>query len=75
MKSLDHPHQVQLSPVPIAVLEDRMLVEEPTVPATHTMVADHPSFAYTNRSEIFPTVHKSAFIQSGSDQCSRGTIS
>ena len=39
-----------------------MLVEEPTVPSTHMMITDHPSFSYANSSEIFEAIHKSTFI-------------
>ena len=50
------------SPILIVIRENGMLVEEPTVLATHMMVADHPSFAHANRSKILKTVHESAFV-------------
>jgi hypothetical protein len=39
-----------------------MLVEETTVPTTHVPVADHPTFANTNGTQVLQTVHKSALI-------------
>lgn len=49
-------------PIPIEVLETRVLVKEPTVPATHVAVAYHPAFSYTDRAKILEAVHETAFI-------------
>ena len=35
------------TPVPVEVLEPRMLVKETAIPSTHMAVANHPSFAHT----------------------------
>jgi hypothetical protein len=50
------------SPVPIIFPQERVLIEEPTVPSTHVMIADHPTFANSNSSQIFEAIHKPIFI-------------
>ena len=49
-------------PVPIIILENRMLVKEPTIPPTHVMIADHPSLSNSNCAQVFQTVHESALV-------------
>lgn len=50
------------SPVPVKLLESGVFVEEATVPSTHVTVADHPSFADADGTEVFEAVHKSSFV-------------
>jgi hypothetical protein len=50
------------SPIPIIILERGMLIKETAVPATHVMIADHPSFPDPNRTQILKTIHEPPFI-------------
>jgi hypothetical protein len=50
------------TPVPVEVLEARMLIEETTVPPAHMAITDHPALANTYCAKIFQAVHESFFI-------------
>ena len=50
------------APVPVEIIEARMLVEESAIPATHMPVTDHPPFSNSDSSKILQTVHESSFI-------------
>jgi hypothetical protein len=39
-----------------------MLIEEATVPSTHVPVAEHPTFAHPNGTEVLQTVHVTIFV-------------
>lgn len=39
-----------------------MFVEEPAVPAAHVAIADHPSFADPNSTQILEAIHEPAFV-------------
>jgi hypothetical protein len=39
-----------------------VLVEEPAVPSTHVMIADHPPLANSDRPQVFEAIHEPIFI-------------
>jgi len=49
-------------PVPVEFFEPRVFVEETAVPSAHMAIANHPSFAHSNRTQVLETVHESALI-------------
>ena len=50
------------TPVPIKILQTRVLIEEPAIPATHVTIADHPSFPHADRTQILETVHEATLV-------------
>ncbi len=49
-------------PVPVKLRQSWVSVEEAAVPSAHVAVADHPTFAHANGSQILQAVHESALI-------------
>lgn len=58
------------APVPVKVLQSGVFVEKAAVPPTHMTVTYHPAFADPDSSQVFQTVHESAFI----DPCRQGPV-
>lgn len=48
--------------IPVIVLEDGVFVEEPAIPPTHVVIADHPPFSNSNRAQILQTVHEPILV-------------
>lgn len=50
------------APVPVEILESRMLVEKTTIPAAHMAIANHPSFPNPYGPKVLEAIHKSPFV-------------
>ena len=50
------------SPVEVKVRQTRMLVKESTIPSAHVTIRDHPSFAYSDGTEILKAVHETTVV-------------